>query len=165
MTHLSTVRIIKHLNNLCRRDELQLKFPKVLSKERIGNGLKSLAKVRIKISHSSIMTLSVLLLILFIAFTIRIFPLRWEIQTGAMHLSEFDPYYQYSLTNYMVKNGLISPYWPTQWVDKQRWYPDGINMARSFPALPMTAALFYDIISALGINLSLIHISEPTRPY
>lgn len=128
----------------------------ILSKERIINGLKSLGKLRIKISHSSMMTLSALLLILFVAFTIRIFPLRWEIPTGAIHLSEFDPYYQYSLANYMVENGFISPYWPTQWVDTQRWYPGGINMAMSYPALPMTAAFFYVIVSALGINMALM---------
>jgi dolichyl-diphosphooligosaccharide--protein glycosyltransferase len=133
-----------------------MKFPKALSKERVSDRLKSLGKLRIKISHSSIMTFSAILLILFIAFTLRIFPLRWEIQTGAVHLSEFDPYYQYSLANYMVKNGLISPYWPTQWIDKQRWYPDGINMAMSYPSLPMTAAFFYDIISALGVNIRLM---------
>jgi dolichyl-diphosphooligosaccharide--protein glycosyltransferase len=128
----------------------------ILSKERIVNGLKSLGKLRIRISHTSIMTFSALILILFIAFAVRIFPLRWEIQTGAMHLSEFDPYYQFSLTRYMVENGLLSPYWPTSWIDKQRWYPDGINMARSFPALPMTAASFYIIVSALGVNIDLM---------
>ena len=133
-----------------------MRIKDALSKERIVNGLKSLGKLRIKISHSSIITFSALLLILFIAFTVRIFPLRWEIQTGAVHLSEFDPYYQYSLANYMVKNGLISPYWPTPWVDKQRWYPDGINMGNSFPSLPMTAAFFYDVISALGVNIELM---------
>ena len=133
-----------------------MRIKDILSKERVVNGLKGLGKLRVKVSHSSLMTFSALLLILFIAFIIRIFPLRWEIQTGAMHLSEFDPYYQYSLTKYMVENGLISPYWPTQWIDKQRWYPDGINMARSFPALPMTAAFFYKIISALGVNIELM---------
>jgi len=125
-------------------------------KERIINGIKNLGKLRIRISHSSIMTFSALLLIVFIAFTIRIFPLRWEIQTGTMHLSEFDPYYQYSLTKYMMENGIISPYWPTQWTDKQRWYPDGINMGKSFPSLPITAAFFYNLISALGVNIDLM---------
>ena len=127
-----------------------------LSKEKIVNSFKKLGKLRIKTDHSTILTLSALTLILLIAFTIRLFPIRWEIQTGSMHLSEFDPYYQFSLTRYMVKNGLISPYWPTQWVDKQRWYPDGINMARSYPALPMTAAFLYDIISALGVRIELM---------
>jgi len=56
----------------------------------------------------------------------------------------------------MVENGLISPYWPTQWVDKQRWYPDGINMGLSYPSLPMTAAFLYNLISALGVNIDLM---------
>jgi dolichyl-diphosphooligosaccharide--protein glycosyltransferase len=151
-----TVRIIKQLSNLTRRDETQMKLPKILSKESLVGGLKNIGKLRIKISHDSILTLSILLLILFIAFTIRILPLRWEIETGAMHLSEFDPYYQYSLTNYMVQHGLISPYWPTQWRDYQRWYPSGINMGSSLSSLPLTAAVFYDIVSALGVNIDLM---------
>jgi len=133
-----------------------MKLSNVLSKERLANGLKSLGKLRVKVDHSSMITISALFLILFIAFAIRMLPLRWEIASGALHLSEFDPYYQYSLTNYMVKNGLLSPYWPTQWVDHQRWYPDGINMGQSLVSLPMTAALFYDIVTALGVNIDLM---------
>jgi dolichyl-diphosphooligosaccharide--protein glycosyltransferase len=133
-----------------------MKLSDILSKERFVNALKNLGRLRIKVSHSSMVTFSAVLLVLFIAFTIRILPIRWEIQTGTLHLSEFDPYYQFSLTNYMVKNGLVSPYWPTQWVDTQRWYPDGINMGMSLPALPMTTALFYDIVSALGVNIDLM---------
>jgi len=133
-----------------------MKLPKALSKEGAKNGLKNLGKLRVRIDHSSILTLTALLLIIFVSFTIRVFALRWEIQTGAIHLSEFDPYYQYSLTKYMVDHGLFSPYTPTQWVDTQRWYPGGINMAMSYPGLPMTAALFYQIISALGVNIDLM---------
>jgi len=130
-------------------------------KENIIDGLRSLGKLRIKTSHSSIITFSALLLILFVAFAIRLFPLKWEIQTGSIHLSEFDPYYQYSLTNFMVKNGLFSPYMrqpngDPQWIDRHRWYPEGINMGMSLPSLPMTAAFFYDIISVLGVNVGLM---------
>jgi len=131
---------------------------KAMSKEGIVNGVKSLGKMRVRINHGSIMSLSVLLLILFVAFTIRIFPLRWEIapEKNTLLLSEFDPYYQYSLAKYMVENGLLSPYIPPGWVDHQRWYPDGINMSMSYPSLAMTAAFFYDIISMLGINIDLM---------
>ena len=108
-----------------------MKLPKALSKEGVINGLKNLGKLRVRIDHSSILTLTALLLIIFVSFTIRVFALRWEIQTGTIHLSEFDPYYQYSLTKYMIDHGLFSPYTPTQWVDTQRWYPGGINMAMS----------------------------------
>ncbi|MCJ7561172.1 glycosyltransferase family 39 protein [Candidatus Bathyarchaeota archaeon] len=97
-----------------------------------------------------------MLLILFIAFTIRILPIRWEIPTGTMRLNEFDPYYQFILTRYMVQNGLLSPYWPTPWVNTQQWYPAGLDMSASLPALPMTAAILYDIISLLGANVDLM---------
>jgi dolichyl-diphosphooligosaccharide--protein glycosyltransferase len=129
-----------------------------LSKEHIVNGLKNLGKLRIKLSHGSILTLSALLLILFVAFTIRIFPMRWEIQTNAMHLSEFDPYFQYRFTEYIVKNGFISWAWPPPgWLDTQRWYPGGIYIAKTgYPGLPFTAAFLYEIISVLGVNIDLM---------
>ncbi|MEM3699334.1 MAG: STT3 domain-containing protein [Candidatus Bathyarchaeia archaeon] len=128
-----------------------------LSKENLVNSLKSLGKLRVKISHGSIMTFSALLLILFIAFTIRLFPMRWEIQTGTMHLSEFDPYFQYRFTEYLVNNGFISWAWPNHWNDTQRWYPKGIDVAAlGFTGLPMTTAILYKIVSALGVSIDLM---------
>ncbi len=136
--------------------------PMSLSREGLANGLKKLSKLRIKVDHSSLLTYSALTLILVVAFTVRIFPLRWEIQTGSLHLSEFDPYYQFSLTRYMVQNGLISPYYPAPgWTDHQRWYypgepPGGINMSLSLWSLPMTAAFLYTIVTTLGANIDLM---------
>jgi len=133
-------------------------------KERIINGIKSLGKLRPKINHTSIMTTAALALILFIAFTIRLFPMRWEIDptTGKSNLllSEFDPYFQYRFTEYIVKNGFIS--WAIEnggkgWIDDQRWYPQGFPVAKNaFPGLPMTAAFLYKIVSMLGINIDLM---------
>jgi dolichyl-diphosphooligosaccharide--protein glycosyltransferase len=134
-----------------------MRIKEILSKEHIVNGLKSLGKLRIKISHGSILTFSALLLILFVAFTIRIFPIKWEIQAGSMHLSEFDPYFQYRFTEYVIKNGFISWAWPPPgWIDTQRWYPGGISATTGYPGLPFTAAIFYEIISALGVNIQLM---------
>jgi dolichyl-diphosphooligosaccharide--protein glycosyltransferase len=56
----------------------------------------------------------------------------------------------------MVQNGLLSPYWPTPWVNTQQWYPQGLDMSHSLPALPMTTAVLYDIISFLGANVDLM---------
>jgi len=128
-------------------------------KERLVNGLKVFGRLRIQTSHASIICYSALLLILFIAFTIRILPIRWEIPTGDVRLNEFDPYYQFSLTNKMVQDGLFSPYLENNgrgWINYQQWYPDGLDMSRSLPALPMTAALLYSIISWLGVNVDLM---------
>jgi dolichyl-diphosphooligosaccharide--protein glycosyltransferase len=125
-------------------------------KERLINGLKGFGRLRLQITHASIISYSALLLILFIAFTIRILPLRWEIPSGTVRLSEFDPYFSFSLTRRMVQNGLLSPYWPTPWVNTQQWYPQGLDMSRGSLALPMTAAILYDIISFLGVNVDLM---------
>jgi dolichyl-diphosphooligosaccharide--protein glycosyltransferase len=134
-----------------------MRIKEILSKEYIVNGLKSLGKLRIKISHGSILTFSALLLILFVAFTIRIFPIKWEIQAGSIHLSEFDPYFQYRFTEYVIKNGFISWAWPPPgWHDTQRWYPGGIRATTGYPGLPFTAAIFYEIISVLGVNIQLM---------
>jgi dolichyl-diphosphooligosaccharide--protein glycosyltransferase len=133
-----------------------VKLGDILSREHVINGLKSVGKLRPKMNHSSIITLGAVLLILFVAFIVRLLPIRWEIQVGAIHLSEFDPYYQYSLTNYMVHNGLLSPYWPTHWVDTTRWAPQGMDMGLSLPSLPITTAFFYDIITALGVSIDLM---------
>jgi dolichyl-diphosphooligosaccharide--protein glycosyltransferase len=56
----------------------------------------------------------------------------------------------------MVQNGLLSPYWPTPWINTQQWYPSGLDMSTSLPALPMTAAILYSIISFLGVNVDLM---------
>jgi len=138
-----------------------MRVKNLLSKERLRNSVTKLGKLRLEVSHGSMLVFSALLLILIIAFTIRLFPLRWEIDPAAgsaqLHLSEFDPYFQYRFTEYILKNGFISWAWPTQWVDTQRWYPAGINIAAGgLPGLPLTAAFLYSMISALGVNVSLM---------
>jgi dolichyl-diphosphooligosaccharide--protein glycosyltransferase len=126
-------------------------------KERLGNSFSIFSRLRIQVSHGTIIAYSALFLILFVAFTVRILPLRWEnISGGKILLNEFDPYYQFSITKHMVENGLLSPYWPTHWVNMQKWYPDGLDMSSSLPALPMTAAVLYQIVSVFGTNFDLM---------
>ncbi|MFB3888589.1 MAG: STT3 domain-containing protein [Candidatus Bathyarchaeia archaeon] len=134
-------------------------------KETLSKGLRGFAKGRIQVSHGSVMTYSALLLILFIAFTIRVLPIRWEIPQGTLRLNEFDPYYQYTLTNKMVTDGLLSPYYPTFWVNMQQWYPQGLDMGSSLPSLPMTTAVLYDIVHALGVNIDLMSFCSLMAPF
>ena len=117
-------------------------------KERIIEAFKKLNAIRPKVSFETALTIAALILITFIAFTVRMLPLRW----GA-ELSEFDPYFQYRFTEYIVKNGPIA--W-VNWRDYQRWYPWGYDVGkRAFPGLPMTSAFSYIIVSALSIPISL----------
>ena len=83
-------------------------------------------------------------------------PVKWEIQSGVVRLNEFDPYYQFMLTQRMVQNGLLSPYYPDPWIVKQLWAPSGLDMSISLPALPATAATLYNIVSLVGIKIDLM---------
>jgi dolichyl-diphosphooligosaccharide--protein glycosyltransferase len=126
------------------------------SKDRVVNGLKSFSKLRFQLNHGSILVIASLILILFIAFTLRILPIRWEIPSGTIHLNEFDPYYQLTITRYMVQNGLLSPYYPTPWINPQHFFPWGLDMSKSLPALPMTGAVIFQIVSFFGVNVDLM---------
>jgi len=135
-----------------------------LSNSRITSGFKSIGSLR-NISRTSVLCYSALILILLIAFSIRILPLRWEIPSGTSRLNEFDPYYQYSLTEKMVEDGLLSPYFPDPgWRNNQLWYPDGLDMSKSLPSLPMTAAVLYRIVAVFGFNLDLMTFCAMLAP-
>jgi dolichyl-diphosphooligosaccharide--protein glycosyltransferase len=126
-------------------------------KERLGNSLSIFSRLRIQVSHGSIIAFAALVMILFVAFTVRILPLRWEnLSGGTALLNEFDPYYQFSITQHMVQNGLLSPYWPTHWINTQKWYPDGLDMSTSLPALPMTAAVLFQVVTLFGAKIDLM---------
>ena len=126
-------------------------------KERLGNSLSIFSRLRIQVSHGSIIAFAAIVMILFVAFTVRILPLRWEnLSGGTALLNEFDPYYQFSITQHMVQNGLLSPYWPTHWINTQKWYPDGLDMSTSLPALPMTAAVLFQVVSLFGAKIDLM---------
>ncbi len=126
-------------------------------KERFGNSLSVFDRLRIQVSHGTIIAYSALIIILFVAFTVRILPLRWEnLSSGTSLLNEFDPYYQFSITQHMVNYGLISPYWPTHWVNTLKWFPDGLDMSTALPALPMSAAAVFQFISLFGAKIDLM---------
>ncbi len=137
-----------------------MQLRKKFTKENLVNTIKKLKKLsalRFTVSYETALTSIILILIFFIAFTVRMLPLKWEIQTGGLHLSEFDPYFQYRFTEYIVKHGYISWAWPEPWIDTQRWYPQGINVAKAgFPGLPFTAAFFYQLVTFLGAPIKLM---------
>ena len=59
----------------------------------------------------------------------------------------------------MTQDGLLSPYLENNgqgWINYQQWYPDGLDMSKSLPTLPMTATVLFSVISWLGINVDLM---------
>jgi len=126
---------------------------RLFRKENILEALKKVTVLRFKVSHSSLIHTCILFLVLFLAFTVRMLPIRWGI-----HLSEFDPHFQYRLAKHMVDNGFFA--W-LQWSDPMRWYPYGVDVGRSLPGLPGTAAFFYVVLRALGLSPPPMVTSNP----
>ncbi len=134
-----------------------MKISKLFSKEKLVNFLTKIGVLRLNISHSSLMHISLLILILVIAALVRLLPIRWGFQ-----LSEFDPHVHYRLTRQMVDNGFFA--W-TSWTDTMSWYPQGINYGEGlFPGLAATAAFFYQIANALNLAPGPILHSDVYHP-
>jgi dolichyl-diphosphooligosaccharide--protein glycosyltransferase len=126
------------------REGFTVKIGKLFTKEGAVDALTSIGALRFRISHSSLIHISLLAIILVIAALIRLLPLRWGFQ-----LSEFDPHIHYRLTKYMVDNGFFA--WTT-WTDTMSWYPQGLPIAGAvFPGLAATAAFMYQIANALNL--------------
>jgi len=121
----------------------------LFGRERAVEALKRLRALRFTVSHSSLLHVSLLLIILAIAFMVRMLPLRW-----GPYLSEFDPYVQYRMADYMVNRGFFA--W-TSWHDYTSWYPAGRDMARSaFPGVAFSSTFFYVILRSLGVEVTLL---------
>jgi len=101
------------------------KFRKLFRRKTLVNVLKSLGVLRLRVSHSSLMIASLLFIVLVLAFVIRLLPMRW-----GTYLSEFDPYFQYRVTEHMVENGFFA--WAS-WHDSMRWYPYGHEVSITAP--------------------------------
>ncbi len=83
--------------------------------------------------------------ILVLAFTVS-FLLRVQPANDGFELNEFDPFFNYRATQYVVDNG-ISEYF--DWNDDLSWYPKGRNVsATSQVMLHLTAAITYSIFGA-----------------
>jgi len=129
----------------------------VFNKNKAVDALSRIGALRFRVSHSSLLHISLLVLILVIAATVRLLPLRWGFQ-----LSEFDPHVHYRLTKNMVENGFFA--WAS-YTDPMSWYPHGLPYAKAiFPGLAATAAAFYQVANALNLAPGPILVSDVYHP-
>ena len=105
--------------------------------------LFSIGKFDLKFQH--LLIIGILSLSFSISFLIRSQPadFGWE-------LNEFDPFFNYRATQYIVENGITSYF---QWNDELSWYPNGRDVSKTSQVmLHLTAAITYWIF---GGNSSL----------
>ena len=103
--------------------------------------LISLGQFDLKVKH--LLIIGILSLSFSMSFLIRSQPVDW-----GWELAEFDPFFNYRATQYIVENGLDSYF---QWNDELSWYPDGRDVSQTSQImLHVTAATTYWIFGAGG---------------
>jgi len=118
--------------------------------------LRKISSIRPEVSTSRMLKFTILALIFILAFSVRLLPIRW-----GYYLNEFDPYYQYRQTKYIVEHGFAG--WAS-WHDYLSWYPWGNEIRyRAYPGLPMLAATLYILISALHIPIVMHPTLDPLQ--
>jgi len=100
-------------------------------------------KFTLKLNH--LVIIGVLVLAFSTSMLIRSQPMEYGFQ-----LNEFDPFFNFRATEYIVENGLTEYF---EWHDDKSWYPQGRDISKSSQVmLHTTAAITYQIFES---NLSL----------
>ncbi len=87
--------------------------------------------------------------VLALSFTVSLL-IRSQVLDYGFELHEFDPFFNYRATEFLVNNGLPAYY---EWYDYMSWYPDGRDIsATSQTALHLTAAATYQVFGS-GMDL------------
>ena len=100
-----------------------------------------------------LLVIAVLALAFSCALIMRFYPIKY-----GYYLNEFDPYFDYRATKFIVDNGL-GAYW--QWHDTMSWYPEGRDVpGTSQSVLHITAAYLYQVFGT-GMSLMDFTIAFP----
>ena len=132
-------------------DKMKGEVKSVFSREGFSKFVTYLRERFPRVEKRNLLLFACMAAIVASAVSIRMLPLKW-----GFSLSEFDPYFQYDVTRYIVENGLFS--WHGWHMDNM-WFPQGRYVdGTSFPAFPMTGAVLYSLISSLGIRVSVMDV-------
>ena len=109
----------------------------------LQNTLFHTSNFNFRLNH--LIIIGVLVLAFSVSFLIRSQPAEYGLE-----LNEFDPFFNFRATEYIIENG-FSEYF--EWYDNKTWYPHGRDIsATSQVMLHVTTAITYEIF---GANLSL----------
>ena len=98
---------------------------------------QAISFVSLKFTRRHLMVIAVLAIAFATAFMMRSLPLQY-----GFYLNEFDPYFDYRATQFLVENG-VDKYF--SWHDTKSWYPEGRPVAStSQTGLHLSAAFLYN---------------------
>jgi dolichyl-diphosphooligosaccharide--protein glycosyltransferase len=106
-----------------------------------GGGKTLLRTAGFEFQTRHLLVISILSIAFTTAFIMRAYPIKY-----GYFLNEFDPYFDYRATKYIVDHGL-GAYW--KWHDTMSWYPEGRNIpGTSQSGLHVVTALLYTVFGA-----------------
>jgi dolichyl-diphosphooligosaccharide--protein glycosyltransferase len=104
----------------------------------LSGGRVLLRRGKFEFETRHLLIIAVLAICFTTAFIMRAYPMKY-----GFYLNEFDPYFDYRATKYIVDNGLGAY---LSWHDTMSWYPEGRNVpATSQSGLHIVAAYLYQI--------------------
>jgi dolichyl-diphosphooligosaccharide---protein glycosyltransferase len=111
----------------------------------LGGNKVLLRRGKFEFELRHLLIIAVLAICFTTAFIMRVYPAKY-----GFYLNEFDPYFDYRATKYIVDNGLEAY---LKWHDFMSWYPEGRNIpATSQSGLHIIAAYLYQIFGG-GMSL------------
>jgi len=118
----------------------------------LAERMRAIRKAVSGISRGRFLEAIVLSLVFVIALVVRVLPLKF-----GYYLSEFDPYLQWRMAEYVVKNGFLSWF---SWHDTLSWYPWGMNMAQgNLYGVAFTVAAVYEFLQAIGVQTTVFDVA------
>ncbi|MEM2094694.1 MAG: STT3 domain-containing protein, partial [Candidatus Bathyarchaeia archaeon] len=104
------------------------------------------------ISRRAILVSSCMFFTVLTSILLRIQPIQW-----GFTLSEFDPFFQYETTQYVVDHGFTAF---KDYHNYRQWYPAGRDVGKtSFPGVPFAGVSLYFLTRALGINITVLELT------
>jgi dolichyl-diphosphooligosaccharide--protein glycosyltransferase len=114
--------------------------------------MRAIRKGASTISRGRLLEVLVLSLMFVVALAVRLLPLRF-----GFYLSEFDPYLQWRMSEYIVKNGFLAWF---SWHDTMSWYPWGMTMAQgNLYGVAFAVAAVYEFLRAIGVNTTVFEVA------
>ncbi len=102
-----------------------------------------------------LMEFAVLSLAVAAAFMVRVLPGRW----GPV-LSEFDPWWHYTIATMIIERGWSGFFEFRNLVDTMSWHPTGLNVGSTFyPGVAFAMAFIHLLLSSLGISVSPLELA------
>jgi dolichyl-diphosphooligosaccharide--protein glycosyltransferase len=123
-----------------------------VGREVLASRMRAIRKAASTISRGGLLEVLVLSLMFVVALAVRLLPLRF-----GFYLSEFDPYLQWRMSEYIVKNGFLAWF---SWHDTLSWYPWGMTMAQgNLYGVAFTVAAVYEFLRAIGVNTTVFEVA------